>query len=288
MQIIDTVAKMREAVHADRKSGRSIGLVPTMGALHAGHLRLVESSQSRSDRTVVSIFVNPTQFGPEEDFDDYPRDLESDAASLEAMGVSYVFAPSATEMYPTGASEQRIFVEVDELNKTLCGRFRPGHFRGVATVVSKLLNIVRPDIACFGLKDAQQFVIIKRLISELHFDVEVVGVPTVREEDGLALSSRNVYLNEDERRQAVVLSRSVATARGLIMSGERSPEVIIESMREQIAEADLADAQYVEVVDALSLTPSGTFKADQEVLAAVAVYFGSTRLIDNAFVIVPA
>ncbi len=287
-EILETVEDLRNFVDAQRGEGKSIGLVPTMGALHAGHLRLVENCAHHADVVIVSIFVNPTQFAPDEDYEEYPRDIEADAAALQEMAVSVIFAPSVEEMYPSGSEEQAFRIEVSELTDTMCGRHRPGHFTGVATVVTKLFNSCQPDVACFGLKDAQQFVVIKRLVKDLHLNVEIVGVPTVREEDGLALSSRNVYLTADERSQAVVLSQAIAVGKRMITGGERNPSDIIRAMTTLIEGAPLARPQYVEILDAKSLQPISTIEGDHEVLAAVAVFFGDTRLIDNAFVVAPA
>ncbi len=288
MDIITTVASMRARLRAARQAGRRIALVPTMGGLHDGHLALVQRARRQADYVVVSIFVNPTQFGPEEDLERYPRDLEGDARRLEGVGADVAFAPPEGEMYPDGAERGRTWVEVEGLDAHLCGAHRPGHFRGVATVVSKLFNICRPHVAVFGQKDAQQLVIVRRMARDLHVGVEIEGVPTVREADGLALSSRNAYLSPRERGQAPVLSQAVGAARQAVEAGERRGAALVETVRRAIGRAPDAHVQYAEVVDAEALQPVGRIAAGQEVLAAVAVYFGETRLIDNAFVRAPA
>ena len=288
MELIRTVKAMQVRADEQRGAGKTLALVPTMGALHAGHLALVEAARARGDHLTVSVFVNPTQFGPGEDFDHYPRRLEQDMKALEDLGgVDVVFAPSVAEMYPGGQDRQRIWVDVEHLDAHLCGRYRPGHFKGVVTVVSKLFLCCKPHVAVFGLKDAQQFVILRRLSRDLLFGVDVVGVPTVREPDGLALSSRNAYLNPDERAQAVVLSQAVAAARRLIEQGEQRVEGIVQTMLNMMAQALDAQVQYAEVVDVETLQPLGHIEPGRDVLAAVAVFFGTTRLIDNAFVRAP-
>lgn len=288
MKLIYTVREMQAWADEQRSAGRRIGLVPTMGALHAGHLALVREAARRADEVVVSIFVNPTQFVQGEDFDRYPRTLEADLRALAETGHSVtVFAPPDEEMYPGGQAANRTWVTVEGLDAHLCGRHRPGHFRGVTTVVARLFLVAKPHVAVFGLKDAQQFVILRRMVRDLHFDVEMVGMPTVREADGLALSSRNVYLNPREREQAVVLSQAVEAARQRVEAGEQEAGVIVETMRLTLARAPEGRVQYAEVVDAETLQPIDRIEPGQEVLAAVAVFFGSTRLIDNAFVQAP-
>ncbi|SHK20959.1 pantoate--beta-alanine ligase [Rhodothermus profundi] len=287
MEVIRSVKAMQAHADARRREGQRLALVPTMGALHEGHLALVREARARADHVTVSIFVNPTQFGPNEDYARYPRQLEQDVAALDALGVDVVFAPTVEEMYPEGAASHLTWVYVEKLDAHLCGRYRPGHFRGVATVVAKLFNICKPHVAVFGLKDAQQFQIIRRMVQDLSYDIELVGVPTVREPDGLALSSRNVYLNPEERAQAVVLSRAVEAARRAIEAGEQRPEAIVEAMRQILARAPLARVQYVEVVDAETLQPVRQIRPGQRVLAGVAVFFGNTRLIDSVFVEAP-
>ncbi len=289
MKLIQTISEMQAEADARRAEGRRLALVPTMGALHEGHLALVREAHRHADHVTVSIFVNPTQFAPGEDYEQYPRTLDADVEKLERLGfVDAVFAPSPAAMYPDGPERHRTWVVVEGLDEHLCGRFRPGHFRGVTTVVSKLFLACRPHVAVFGLKDAQQFLILRRMVRDLNFGIEMVGVPTVREPDGLALSSRNVYLSPSERAQAAVLSRAVAEARRLAETGEQRARVLVESMLRILTQAPDARVQYAEVVDAETLQPIERLTPGQEVLAAVAVYFGQTRLIDNAFFRVPS
>jgi pantoate--beta-alanine ligase len=291
MEIIETVKAMQAHAEQARLDGRRLCLVPTMGALHAGHLKLVEEAKDRGDHVTVSIFVNPAQFGPGEDFDRYPRPLDEDLALLDKEGgVDVVFVPTVAEMYP-GAGEEnaaRTWVEVEGFDQYLLGPLRPGHFRGVTTVVSKLFLVCKPHAAIFGLKDAQQFVILNRMADELHFDVEIVGIPTVREPDGLALSSRNRYLSESEREQAAVLSMAVLAAERLVLAGELRVTPLVEAMRQLLTQAADGHIDYAEVVDARTLRPADMLEPGREVLVAVAVRFGDTRLIDSAFVQVPA
>lgn len=284
MQVLRHKETTRRLARDARAAGKTLALVPTMGALHDGHVALVDAARRSADHVIVSIFVNPTQFGEGEDLERYPRDLESDTARLKDLEVDVVFAPSTDEMYPEGAST---IVHVEGADEHLCGRFRPGHFKGVTTVVAKLLGVCEPDRAFFGLKDAQQFLIIKKMARDLGLGVEVIGVPTVREDDGLALSSRNVYLGREERAQAPVLSRAVFAARDLIASGERDSDKIQEVMKETIESAPLAALQYAEVVDTQTIAPIDSIAPGQELLAATAVFFGGTRLIDNQFVKAP-
>jgi pantoate--beta-alanine ligase len=276
MIVAKTVGEMKSLVRRWKMDKKRIGLVPTMGYLHEGHLSLVRESKKRTDVTVVSIFVNPAQFGPGEDFNKYPRDLVKDSAFLESGGVDCLFYPDAGDIYPPG---YRTYVEVHGLQDRLCGKSRPGHFRGVATVVLKLFNIVSPDLAFFGAKDAQQVLIIKRLAADLDLDVEVVTCPIVREPDGLALSSRNTYLSPDERRAAPVLSRSLAAAEKLIATGERDAAKVMAGIRSAIGAEPLARIDYVEAVDTANLEPVVEIRGD--VLIALAVFIGSARLIDN-------
>ncbi|HMB92779.1 MAG TPA: pantoate--beta-alanine ligase [Rhodothermales bacterium] len=288
MQLIHTVRAMQALADERRAAGQTLALVPTMGALHEGHLALVDEARKHADHITVSIFVNPTQFGPGEDFDRYPRQLEADRKALERRGgVDEVFVPVLEEMYPDGQDAQQTWVDVEQMDKHLCGRQRPGHFRGVTTVVSKLFNCCRPHIAVFGRKDAQQFIILKRMSRDLNFGIELIGIPIVREADGLALSSRNVYLSPDERQQAVVLSQAVEAVRARILEGEQQAAALVETMRQTIGQAPDARIQYTEVVDVTTLQPIEVLEPGQEVLAAVAVFFGATRLIDNVFVRVP-
>ncbi len=274
-----TVDEVRSFVKKQKSEGKTVGLVPTMGFLHEGHASLVKKSVEMCDVTVVSVFVNPTQFAPNEDFDAYPRDFERDCALLESCGADLVFHPEASEMY---AEDFTTGVTMDVLSKTLCGKTRPIHFNGVCTVVSKLFNIVTPDKAFFGQKDAQQLAIIKRMVRDLNFDIEIVGCPIVREEDGLAKSSRNTYLNADERKAALCLSQSVAIGKKMVEEGVCDTETILAAMRAHIENEPLAKIDYVEAVDGVTMQPISTVK--DGVLFAMAVYIGKTRLIDNFIV----
>ena len=271
---------MQAVADAARDKGKRLGLVPTMGALHRGHLALVREAKKKADHVTVSIFVNPTQFAPGEDYEEYPRTLEADMEALESIGrVDVVFAPSAEEMYPFGLPPFAI-VSVRDLDKHLCGACREGHFEGVTSVVTRLFLACRPDIAVFGQKDAQQLAILKRMTAELDFGIEIIGCPIVREEDGLAISSRNRYLGSEERRQATVLSQAVRNAFGQVEKGERDVTVLIDTMQQIVASAPLARLQYAEIVDAENLQPVRTLQQGRY-LAALAVFFGDTRLIDN-------
>ena len=276
MKVVTSVSGMKALSRRWRAEGKKIGFVPTMGYLHEGHLSLVRESKKRVDVTVVSIFVNPAQFGPHEDFKKYPRDLEKDSAYLEKGGVDCLFYPDAAEIYPPG---YRTYVEVRGLQDRLCGKSRPGHFQGVATVVLKLFEIVGPDHAFFGAKDAQQVLIIGKLAADLDLDVEVVTCPLVREPDGLALSSRNAYLSPEERKAALVLSISLRWAERAVAAGERDAAKVIAGIRAAIEAEPLARVDYVEAVDPLNLEPVAEIRG--EVLVALAVFIGSTRLIDN-------
>ncbi len=276
MEIVHTIAEVRQHVAQARQAGKTIGFVPTMGALHVGHGALVEAASKGSDYVVVSIFVNPLQFGPSEDLERYPRNLEADAQFCAERGAHLIFAPSNKEMYPR---EMATSVTVDALTNTLCGVSRPGHFRGVATVVTKLFNIVQPDFAYFGQKDAQQLAVIRRMVADLNIPVQVESVPTVREADGLALSSRNAYLSPAERRAAVVLYQALQAAMARLAAGERNADALRDFLRDTISREPLARIDYAEVVDAESLQPVSSVERD--VLLAVAVFFGKTRLIDN-------
>jgi pantoate--beta-alanine ligase len=279
VKTITTIAEMKAAVRGERNAGRTIGFVPTMGALHEGHLSLVRASRSRADATVVSIFVNPKQFGPQEDFGRYPRDPAGDAALLEGEGTDFLFTPPAEEMYPSGF---RTAVEVEGLQDKLCGRTRPGHFRGVCTIVLKLFQIVRPDVAFFGQKDAQQALILKKMSRDLDLDVVLDIRPIVRESDGLAMSSRNKYLSAAERTAALVLSRGLAETAVAIRGGERRSAVLIEHLTETIRREQAARIDYIEIVDAETLEPAPD--AGEGRLVALAAQFGRTRLIDNMIV----
>ncbi|NLU41531.1 MAG: pantoate--beta-alanine ligase [Firmicutes bacterium] len=281
MRLVKTIRELKQELEPIRRSGVTVGFVPTMGYLHEGHLSLMRKSVEECGFTVVSIFVNPTQFGPGEDYDRYPRDLERDLSMCESVGVDLVFAPGVSEMYEPDACTR---VTVSGLTQNLCGRSRPGHFDGVTTVVCKLFNMVRPDRAYFGQKDAQQVAVVRRMVRDLNIPVEVREMPTVREPDGLAMSSRNVYLSPDQRRAALSLHRSLRTAADMIEKGERSAAKIRERMIDIILSSGLAELDYVEIVDADSLRNIDTLKG--EVLIAVAVKFGQTRLIDNIKVVV--
>ena len=278
MKLVKTVAELQKIVKETKKAGKSIGLVPTMGALHEGHASLIKAAHAENDFTIVSDFVNPTQFGPTEDLDAYPRTLDHDCKLAEEMGADVLFAPSPNEMYP---SRDMTWVEVTgDITKVLCGRTRPIHFRGVATVVSKLFNLAQPDKAYFGQKDAQQAQVLKRMVKDLFFPLEIRVMPIVREADGLAKSSRNVYLNKAERRAAVILSKSLAKAKAAFEAGERDSAKLIALVTEMIQTEPLSNIDYVEMYQLPDLTPSEkTVTTDH--LLAVAVKFGTTRLIDN-------
>ncbi len=276
MEIVETVCAMKAQVAAWKAEGLTVGLVPTMGSLHAGHESLMDAARAACDRVVVSVFVNPIQFGPGEDFDAYPRDIERDGAIAAAHGVDVVFHPTAEEMYPPA---HNTYVVMETLTDALCGASRPGHFRGVCTVVTKLFNIVRPDQAFFGQKDAQQLAIIKRMVADLNMNVTVVGCPIVREEDGLAKSSRNAYLSPEERQAALVLSRAIRAGEAAVAAGERDGTTLRRLMTAVIEEEPLARIDYIEVVDGLTMRPVEAI--GETALVAMAVYIGRTRLIDN-------
>jgi len=292
MELLRTVNAMQRHADEMRVAGERLALVPTLGALHEGHLALVRRALEVADHVTVSVFVNPTQFGPDEDYEEYPRDLEGDREKLETLGVDALFAPATEEMYPFVRDEAFPgplgWVEVDYLDEHLCGAYRDGHFRGVTTVVTKLFHACKPDVAVFGKKDAQQYVIIKRLVDDLLFDIDIVGVDTVREDDGLAQSSRNAYLDADEREQATVLYEAVRAAEDAIRGGEQEVDAVVRAMDTALSRAPKGDVEYADVVDVHTLQPIEHLTPGQEVLAAVAVYFGDTRLIDNVFVTVPA
>lgn len=276
MQIIAKASDMQSACRALRHTGKSLGLVPTMGALHAGHLSLVKASKSACDITAVSIFVNPTQFGPNEDLAKYPRTFEADCSLLEAEGVDLIFAPSVDEMYPAGAST---WVEVDGEGDRLEGASRPGHLRGVTTVVSKLFHIVAPTHAFFGQKDAAQLAVLRKMVRDLSFDLQIVGCPIVREPDGLALSSRNRYLSAEERQQALVLNRALRAASELVADGKTSSALLLAAMQEVFAGEPCARIDYITIVDPDTLLPIEDVTHGG--MLAVAAYIGSTRLLDN-------
>ncbi|MEM6782491.1 MAG: pantoate--beta-alanine ligase [Bacteroidota bacterium] len=290
MELLRSVEDMQAVADRARRQGRRLVLVPTMGALHEGHVALVEAAHRRGNHVTVSIFVNPTQFGPGEDYEQYPRTLGDDLARLagtnDGRGVDCVFRPTVASMYPLGLP-MRTTVEIHGLDAHLCGAHRPGHFQGVTTVVTKLFNACRPHVAVFGRKDAQQFLILRRMARELNMGIELVGVETVREPDGLALSSRNRYLSEEQRGQAVVLSQALRAVTQSVEAGERDAEALVRSMLDHMHASPLARVQYAEIVDTDTLQPIAILEPNQEALAAVAVYFGSTRLIDNTFLAVP-
>lgn len=276
MKIVETIQEVREQVKAWRREGLSVGLVPTMGYLHEGHKSLVDRAVAENDRVVVSVFVNPMQFGPTEDLESYPRDMERDAALCESAGAALIFHPDPSEMYHDDFSS---FVDMNTLTGGLCGKSRPIHFRGVCTVVSKLFNIVTPDRAYFGQKDAQQLAVIRHMVSDLNFGTEIVGCPIIREEDGLAKSSRNTYLNAEERKAALILSQSLAEGKKLLDAGEKNAAKIRQVITDKIQSEPMAKIDYVEVVDWNTLESVETI--DGPVLTAIAVYIGKTRLIDN-------
>jgi len=275
-RIIREVRELQRWADKARAHGRRIALVPTMGGLHEGHLSLVRIAQVQADRVVLSIFVNPAQFGPGEDYGQYPRDLTADLAKLRTVGVDVVFAPDAEEMYPEGNAT---LVEVERLSEGMCGRGRPGHFRGVASVVTRLLIAAKPDVAVFGEKDYQQLALIRRMTRDLLFDLEIIGGPTVREPDGLAMSSRNVYLSADARQQARGLNAALHEARQLVRSGERDVRRLVAAARNRLDKEPLAQVEYIEVRDAESLEPLE--RVARRAVMGLAVHFEGTRLIDN-------
>ena len=278
MKIVGTVKEVREQVKEWKKQGLSVGFVPTMGYLHEGHKSLMDAARKCNDKVVVSIFVNPMQFGPTEDLATYPRDLNHDAALCESAGVDLIFHPEAEEMYEKDFCS---FVDMTGLTEGLCGKTRPIHFRGVCTVVNKLFNIVTPDHAYFGQKDGQQLAVIKRMVRDLNMDIEIVGCPIVREEDGLAKSSRNTYLSSEERKAALILSKTVALGKELAKT-EKDANKVVEAMKKNIETEPLAKIDYVEAVDALSMAP--VEKLEGTCMLAMAVYIGKTRLIDNTLI----
>ena len=275
MQVVKTIDEVRKIVCEWKKQGLSVGFVPTMGYLHEGHQSLIKRS-TENDRTVVSIFVNPIQFGPNEDFAAYPRDLERDTLKCEEAGADLIFAPKASEMY---AEDFTSFVDMTGPTEDLCGAKRPGHFRGVCTVVAKLFNIVTPDKAYFGQKDAQQLAVVRRMVRDLSFGVEIVGCPIIREDDGLAKSSRNTYLSDEERKAAVVISKALETGKSMIENGEKSAQAVIEKITAEIEKEPLAKIDYIKAVDADSIEPIEEING--RILVAAAVFIGKTRLIDN-------
>ncbi|MCR5082344.1 MAG: pantoate--beta-alanine ligase [Parasporobacterium sp.] len=279
MKVVHTIKEVRQEVENWRKEGKSVGFVPTMGYLHEGHQSLIANSVKDNDKTVVSVFVNPMQFGVGEDLESYPRDLEKDTKLCEETGADLIFNPEPEEMYAKGFCS---FVDMNGLTKELCGKSRPIHFRGVCTVVSKLFNIVRPDKAYFGQKDAQQLAVIKRMVADLNIAVEVIGCPIIREEDGLAKSSRNTYLSAEERKAALILSKSIFAGKKMVEEGMRDSKELIKAMSDIINTEKLAKIDYVDVVDFETIEKCD--KIQGETLVAIAVYIGKTRLIDNFIV----
>lgn len=276
MNVVSTVDEVRTQVKAWREEGLSVGLVPTMGYLHEGHKSLIDKAVEQNDRVVVSVFVNPIQFGPTEDLATYPRDLEHDAALCENAGASLIFHPEPENMY---FDDFCTYIDMDNLTKGLCGKTRPTHFRGVCTVVGKLFNIVKPDRAYFGQKDAQQLAVIRRMVRDLNFHLEIVGCPIIREEDGLAKSSRNTYLSPEERKAAVILHKGLTRGEEMVRAGEKNAEAVKKAIRDIIESEPLAKIDYVEIVDFDSIQEKEEIEGS--ILAAVAVYIGKTRLIDN-------
>lgn len=274
MQVTKTADETRTLIKAWKKEGKTIGLVPTMGYLHEGHASLIQKCREENDIVVVSVFVNPTQFGPNEDLEAYPRDFQRDSALCESLGADLIFHPEPKDMYIDPCA----YVSIDTLSENLCGKTRPIHFRGVCTVVSKLFHIVTPDRAYFGQKDAQQLAIIKKMVLDLNFDIEIIGCPIIREKDGLAKSSRNTYLSPKERQAALCLSRAVKKGQEIIAEGMDS-QTVLKEMRAVIESEPLARIDYVSMVDALTM--QDVSKVDRDVLVAMAVYIGKTRLIDN-------
>jgi pantoate--beta-alanine ligase len=283
MKIIESPAEMQHFAETARLRGERIALVPTMGYLHQGHLSLMREGRQRASVLAASLFVNPTQFGPREDLGTYPRDMERDCRLMESVPVDVLFAPQAESMYPPGS---QTWVEVTGLTQGLCGASRPGHFRGVTTVVAKLFNIVKPHIALFGAKDYQQLCAVRQMVRDLNFDVEIVPMPTVREEDGLAMSSRNAYLSSNERVTALSLSRALEAARKVFARGERDPKVLAQTARAELRPEDGVAVEYVEVRDAINLQEIAA--VDAPAVIAVAARVGRTRLIDNIVLEPPA
>jgi len=276
MKVCNTIRQTREFLRAIHEGGKILGLVPTMGALHEGHLSLIRRCRAECDLAAVSIFVNPTQFGPSEDLDSYPRTLDADSEHCRRLGVDLIFAPTDKEMYP---SANLTWINLDKLTEHLCGAARPLHFRGVCTVLAKLFNIIRPDIAYFGQKDAQQLAVLRRMVADLNVPVEIRTCPTIREPDGLALSSRNQYLTADQRRQATCLHRALSWAREMIAAGQTDSAPLIQTMQEIIAASPDVRIDYISIVDNDLLQPLS--RVDRPALIALAVFFGNVRLIDN-------
>ena len=279
MQVIKQIEQLKQVVRDAKRQGKTVGLVPTMGYLHEGHLTLMRRARKEQGLVIATLFVNPLQFGPQEDYADYPRDLARDCELAESTGIDVLFAPAVDEMYPAGNGKTLTFVDVEKITASLCGASRPGHFRGVATVVTKLFNIAEADVAYFGQKDAQQVAVIRRMAEDLNMNVKIVAVPIVRESDGLAMSSRNKYLDSAQRQAALVLSRSLERAATLLAAGERDSSLIVATVRDLISQEPLAEIDYVSLVD--PLTMEALDRVETRALLALAVKFGKTRLIDN-------
>lgn len=276
ISVVDNIKEMQALSNSIRKQGRIISFVPTMGALHEGHLSLMRAAKEKGDFLVVSIFVNPTQFGPAEDFEKYTRDLDGDIEKIKEIGVNAVFFPDVKEIYPQGFET---YVEVEELQKPLCGQFRPGHFKGVATVVLKLFNIVKPDVAVFGEKDYQQLLIIKKMARDLHLEIEIIGMPIIREEDGLALSSRNAYLSDQDRSRAVALSESLLEIKSLFEQGNKDINDLIKTGKEILNSSSITEIDYFDIRDGRTLESKK--EAETGDVIAIAAKVGNARLIDN-------
>lgn len=276
MELVHKIEEVRSIVRSWKKEGLSVGLVPTMGYLHEGHQSLIKKAVEENDRVVVSIFVNPMQFGENEDLETYPRDLNKDSKLCEETGADLIFNPEAQEMYEKGFCS---YVDMNGLTTELCGKSRPIHFRGVMTVVTKLFNIVTPNKAYFGMKDAQQLCVIKRMAKDLNMNIDIIGCPIIREKDGLAKSSRNTYLSEEERNAALILYKTISLGKELLISGERDVSILLDKMKENISKEQLAKIDYVEAVDLETVEKIDEIQG--KVLVAMAVYIGKTRLIDN-------
>lgn len=279
MKIISRITELKEVIRSAKAEGQTVGLVPTMGSLHEGHLTLMRQARKKQGFVIATLFVNPLQFGPNEDFAIYPRDLERDRTMAESTGIDVLFSPSVEEMYPAGNGKCLTFVDVNAITEVLCGASRPGHFRGVATVVAKLFNISEADVAYFGQKDAQQVTVIRQMVADLNMNIRIVSVPIVRETDGLAMSSRNKFLTSEQRKAALVLSRSIDKARDLLLNGEKDAATIVAEMNALIGQEPLAEIDYVSIVDPVSL--QSLTEIGCNALLAMAVKFGKTRLIDN-------
>ena len=277
MQVTKTVKETRDLIKNWKREGKTIGLVPTMGFLHEGHASLIKRCREENDIVVVSDFVNPTQFGPTEDLEAYPRDFKRDSELCESLGADVIFHPEPEDMY----HDPHAFVSIDTLSDTLCGKTRPIHFKGVCTVVSKLFNIVTPDRAYFGQKDAQQLAVIKHMVSDLNMDIEIIGCPIIREENGLAKSSRNTYLSDEEKKSALILSKTIFMGMDMVRNGEKDCKKILDAMKKNIESEPLAKIDYVKIVDLQTMQQIE--KLDRPALCAMAVYIGKTRLIDNFF-----